>query len=190
MTDVIRAFIAFELPNIVLAAIGKVQARFQPYRFNVRWVKTGNIHLTLKFLGNIKSDDIDKIHRAMAVAAKNCGPISLAAGGVGVFPGTKKPRVIWVGISDEKHQLTGLQKSIDDHLVEIGFARENRPFKGHLTLGRVKGRIDSRRLATAVEESGSFEPIAFTVDRIILYRSELKPAGPIYTRLKSVEMLL
>jgi 2'-5' RNA ligase len=188
MSEKIRAFIAFELPENVRAAIGKVQERFGAYRFNVRWVKTANIHLTLKFLGNIGRDEITPIEAAILKAVADFKPLPLAAKGVGVFPGIKRPRVIWVGVSGQVQLLMQLQKSIDEQLTTIGFARENRSFKAHLTIGRVKSRIVPGQLAAAIGETTGFEPEPFTADRVILYQSDLQPAGPIYTRLKCIKL--
>ena len=105
---------------------------------------------------------------------------------MGVFPSIKRPRVIWVGVSGQAQLLMQLQKSIDAQLTKIGFARENRSFKAHLTIGRVKNRISPGQLAAAIGETTGFEPETFTADSVILYQSDLQPAGPIYTRLKRI----
>jgi len=188
MSEKIRAFIAFKLPENVRTAIGKVQERFAAYRFNVRWVKIANIHLTLKFLGNIGREEIVPIETAILKAIADFKPLSLAAKGVGVFPSIKRPRVIWVGVSGQAQLLIQLQKSIDEQLTTIGFAHENRSFKAHLTIGRVKSRISPGQLAAAVGETTGFEPEPFTADSVILYQSDLQPAGPIYTRLKCIKL--
>ncbi len=188
MSEKTRAFIAFELPENVRAAIRNVQERFEAYRFHVRWVKIANIHLTLKFLGNIGHEEIVPIETAILKAIADFKPLSLAAKGVGVFPGIKRPRVIWVGISGQTQLLMQLQKSIDEQLATIGFARENRSFKAHLTIGRVKSRIAPGQLAAAIGETTGFEPEPFAADSVILYQSDLQPAGPIYTRIKHVNL--
>ena len=188
MSEKIRAFIAFELPENVRAAIGRVQERFAAYRFKVRWVKITNIHLTLKFLGNIGREQIVPIETAILKATADFNPLTLAAKGVGVFPSIKRPRVIWVGVSEQTPMLMQLQKSIDEQLSTIGYAQENRSFKAHLTIGRVKSRIVPRQLAAAIEEITAFEPEPFAADSVILYQSDLQPAGPIYTRLKQVSL--
>jgi len=188
MSEKIRAFIAIELPENVRTAIRNVQERFEAYRFNVRWVKIANIHLTLKFLGNIGREEIVPIETATLKAIADFKPLSLAAKGVGVFPGIKRPRVIWVGVSGQTQLLMQLQKSIDERLATIGFARENRAFKAHLTIGRVKSRIDPGQLAAAIGETTGFEPEPLAADSVILYQSELQPAGPIYTQLKCIKL--
>ncbi len=189
MSDTIRTFIAIELPGNIISSIRKVQEGIKSYGFKVRWVRPENIHLTLKFLGNINEADTEKIGRAIFDAVKEYPPISLAAKGIGVFPGVKRPRVIWVGITGQVEPLIGMQKTLDDKLEAIGFPKENRPFKGHLTLARVKGKIDSKRLSEAMKEFQEFEAEPFTADQIILFKSELKPTGSVYTKLLSASLL-
>ena len=189
MSDTIRTFIAIELPGNIISSIRKVQEGIKSYGFKVRWVRPENIHLTLKFLGNINEADTEKIGRAIFDAVKEYPPISLAAKGIGVFPEVKRPRVIWVGITGQVEPLIGMQKTLDDKLEAIGFPKENRPFKGHLTLARVKGKIDSKRLSEAMKEFQEFEAEPFTADQIILFKSELKPTGSVYTKLLSASLL-
>jgi 2'-5' RNA ligase len=100
-----------------------------------------------------------------------------------VFPGIKRPRVIWTGVSGQVNQLFGLQKRLEDNLDGLGFPKENRPFKVHLTFGRVKNRLDPKRLGDALSEFSGFESAEFVADRVILYKSDLKPAGAVYTKL-------
>jgi 2'-5' RNA ligase len=183
MSETIRTFIAIELPEKILYTIGKVQEKVKSYGFKIRWVRTENIHLTLKFLGNIKETDTEKIAKAMFESVKGCGPILLAVKGIGVFPGIKRPRVIWLGISKQLDLLTGLQKTLDQKLETMGFPKEKRPFKGHLTLGRTKSKIDPKTLHDVLTEFTQFESEHFFADRIILYKSELKPKGAVYTKL-------
>lgn len=179
----IRAFIAIELPVKIVFSISQIQERIATYGFKIRWIRPENIHLTLKFLGDIKTADIDKIGGVMDESVRGHAPISLKAKGIGVFPGIKRPRVIWTGVSGEVNQLFGLQKRLEDNLDGLGFPKENRPFKAHLTFGRVKNRLDPKRLGDALSEFIGFESEEFVADRVILYKSDLKPAGAVYTKL-------
>ncbi len=124
----------------------------------------------------------------MAGALEGSGPLTVSARGLGFFPGLKRARVIWVGLTGEVHPLIEYQKAMDKALAEIGLPREKRPFKGHLTLARIKGRVDPGALAEIMEEFGGFKSEPFTVGEIILFRSQLKPAGPIYTALRRVAL--
>jgi len=183
MSNTIRTFIAIELPEKIIYTIGKVQEKIKSYGFKIRWVRTENIHLTLKFLGDIKEADTEKVARAISESVKGYHPILLAVKGIGVFPGIKRPRVIWLGISKQLDLLTELQKTLDEKLEAISFPKEKRPFKGHLTLGRIKSKIDAKRLYDVLKDFTKFESEHFFADRIILYKSELKPKGAVYTKL-------
>ena len=189
MSNTIRTFIAIELPEKIGSAISKVQEGIRSYGFKIRWVRPENIHLTLKFLGNIKEADTEKVGKIVFESVKGYKPISLKAKGIGVFPGIKKPRVVWTGISDQLNLLTELQKTLDEKLEGIGFPKEKRPFRGHLTLGRVKAKIDPKRLSDALKEFAKFESESFSADRVILYKSELKPKGAVYTKLANLLLI-
>ena len=185
MSKTIRSFIAIDLPKTIIASIREIQEGIGAYGFNIRWVRPENIHLTLKFLGDIKEDDSEKITKAVFDSVKAYAPISLFAKGIGVFPGIKRPRVIWVGVSGDLEPLVGLQKKLEEALADLGFEQEKRPFKGHLTLGRIKGRIDPKKFGDALRAYIGFESKTFSADKIILYKSELKPTGAVYTELIS-----
>jgi 2'-5' RNA ligase len=188
MPESIRTFIAFELPGHVTNAIHKIQEILKSYNFNVRWVRPENIHLTLKFLGNINPADVEIIGNIMGDTAEPYAPFSLKAKGLGVFPGLKRPRVIWIGISGQIELLVGLQQNLEEKLNTIGFSREKRPFKGHLTLGRVKGKIDSHRISVVLKKYNQFESEAFTARNIVLYKSDLQPTGSFYTKMLDVAL--
>jgi 2'-5' RNA ligase len=155
---------------------------------NVRWVTTGNIHLTLKFLGEVDEHAIDGIAAVLTEAVHGFAPLRLAAAGVGVFPSVKRARVIWVGISGQLPELAALQRSIEDRLAGIGYPHEKRPFSGHLTLGRVKGRIAASRLTSAMVALRDFASETFEVDRVVLFKSDLRATGAVYTELRQVTL--
>jgi 2'-5' RNA ligase len=188
MSRSIRTFIAVKLPETVLAAIDGVQERLASHGFNVRWVTTGNIHLTLKFLGEVDKDEVDGIAAVLTEAVHGFAPLRLAAAGVGVFPSVKRARVIWVGISGQLPELAALQRSIEDRLAGIGYPHEKRPFSGHLTLGRVKGRIAASRLTSAMVALRDFASETFEVDRVVLFKSDLRPTGAAYTELRQITL--
>jgi len=188
MLKPIRTFIAFELPANVLSAIRQVQDDITAYRFKASWVHPAKIHLTLKFLGDTRAEAIPCIGKAIRKAAETFPPVQIRAGGLGVFPGISRARVVWVGIGGETELLHKLQASLTKELNEIGFTGDNRPFKGHLTLGRFKKRPDPKKLLKAIEKWRGFESEFFRADRVILFKSDLKPEGAIYSRLMSVEL--
>lgn len=188
MSETFRAFIAIDLPESVRSSLGEAQEVLKLKSFRVKWVRPPSIHLTLKFLGNIDAADVDKIAGAMALATKDWHAVSLAAKGIGVFPDIRRPRVIWVGLSGQLEMLQDLQRSLDNHLAELGFFKENRGFKAHLTLGRVKGKINSESLKAAMSELEGFKSKPFDVKQIILFKSELRQTGAVYTQVREVSL--
>ena len=183
----IRAFVAIELPDEVRRGLAGLRRELQRDEHRlVKWVDPEAIHLTLKFLGNIPSRRVTEIARAIEVAAKATAPFELDVSGLGVFPNLRQVRVLWVGIGGEVDRLKELQRGIDTELAALGFAREERPFVPHLTLARVRqGTSPSERrslgelFSTAVFE----DKYEAKVETISLMRSELTPAGAIYSRL-------
>jgi len=185
MSDTVRTFIAFELPEHIVSAISQIQEGLKKSGLKMKWVKPENIHLTLKFLGNIKTSDVEKVDRAMTQSVKSVDPILLAVKGIGVFPDLRRPRVLWVGITGSVNSILTLHSAIEENLESIGFPKENRPFKGHLTVGRVKAKIDPKRLTDAMKVFETFESESFIADHLILFQSELRPTGAVYTKLKT-----
>ncbi len=182
----LRTFIAFPLPASIRDHIQSIQDGVRAEGLRMRWVKPENIHLTLKFLGNVAPADIEGIAEAMAETVQSAPVIRLGAKGLGVFPGISRPRVLWVGLQGETHALIEIQKRLDERLGRIGIAPDTRPFKAHLTIARAKGSLNSKTLAEAMAVLGNTESAPFTADKMVLYQSELKPDGAVYTRLKSV----
>ena len=183
MLNTMRTFIGIELPEKIIYTIRKVQEEIKSYGLKIRWVRPENIHLTLKFLGDIKEADTKNVSRAISESVTGYAPISLMVKGIGVFPGIIRPRVIWLGVANQIDVLTTFQKTLDEKLKAIGFPREKRPFKGHLTLGRIKSKIDPKTLHDVLKKFTQFESDHFFADRIILYKSDLKPGGAVYTKL-------
>jgi 2'-5' RNA ligase len=189
MTDLIRAFIAVTLPDPLAGLVSEVQQTLRAQGLRIAWVAPGNVHLTLKFLGDIEPTDIDPIAAVMSECAQRFVPLTLSAGALGVFPDLRRPRVVWLGITGDMPQLIAFQQDLDARLVAMGkgrFKPESRPFKGHLTLGRIKARTDSGILVKALRETGRVESDAFTVDAIHLIQSRLTPSGSIYTPIRCV----
>ncbi len=160
MPDLIRAFIAVTLPESLTGLVSEVQQTLKAQGLRIAWVPPGNVHLTLKFLGDIEPADIDPIAAVMSECTQRIVPLTLSARGLGVFPDLRRPRVVWLGITGDMPQLIAFQKDLDARLVAIGkgrFKPEERPFKGHLTLGRIKARLDSGILIKALRETGRVE---------------------------------
>ncbi len=179
----IRSFIAIDLPQKTRENLTAIQDQLRQSQAGVRWVKPGSIHLTLKFLGNILPEQVDEIAAAVAQLVRDEPPITLCAAGLGAFPSPRKPRVIWVGLGGEVDRLANIQAGLEKALEPLGFAREDRGFRPHLTIGRVK---DRRRLQSLIEAMSTLELPEFNSfdgNEIILYKSDLRPTGAIYTKL-------
>jgi 2'-5' RNA ligase len=188
MTDQIRTFVACEIPREIRSDIGHIQENLKRRRLRLKWVRPENLHLTFSFLGEVPVERLETIAASIGRAAEDVAPLSLTAKGVGVFPGIRRARVVWVGIGGQHRRLLALQAAVAGALAGVGFAQEKRPYKGHLTIGRVKSAIDPRRLAEALTEFSDFETASFVVDAVVVFRSQLRPDGPVYTRLHTVQL--
>ncbi len=188
MTDKIRTFIAIELPDNIIDAIGNMQKKIGRYGLKMRWIRPENIHITLKFLGDIDPEMIQSIESCLKKTGKENNPIQLLSRGIGVFPGLKRPRVLWAGIDGDTDILKKLQQSLDDLLSTIGIAKEKRPFKGHLTIGRFKGQADSKKLISVIKTFSTFETDPFFAEALTLYQSNLKPSGAVYSKLAVIPL--
>jgi 2'-5' RNA ligase len=184
----VRAFIAINLDPPLREAVALVQERLKAAGGDVAWVKPDNLHLTLKFLGQVEAGSLEAIARALASAAAEQAPFRLALAGVGAFPRVEAARVIWVGVTAGAETLGGLQAAIEARLEAIGIGREARPFAAHLTVGRVRSPRRRHQLAVAVT-SLSREPVGeMVVARIDLMQSDLHATGARYSRLGSFSL--
>jgi RNA 2',3'-cyclic 3'-phosphodiesterase len=187
MSAKLRAFVASELPGELLSALEQVQTDLRQRGVRARWVRAGSIHLTLKFLGNIPAEQVTAVAEAMQAAAGRYSLLHLKAAGIGVFPGLRRPRVLWVGLSGETTGLTDLQQDLDRGLSTLGFAKEERGFRAHLTIGRFSEResvLTAEMLASyAARTFGEF-----VVRELVLFQSDLQPAGPVHTALARAQL--
>jgi 2'-5' RNA ligase len=153
----------------------------------VAWEPVTKLHATLKFLGDTDEQRVPDIYGALETVAATAPPLSLRYREVGCFPAHGNPNVVWIGIEDMNGNLTSLQERIEHAMENIGIGREQRPFKAHLTIGRVKGGHRPRSLLTTMK-TVTFESQPVTLHEIVLVRSELKPTGSVYTILKSIPL--
>jgi len=184
----IRSFLAIVIPAAVLKEINRVQGELKSSRVDVRWVDPEKIHLTLKFFGNIEESRIEPIADSIKDSVQTTPPFSLQVSGVGAFPHFKNPRVVWVGLVDKTASLIPFQKELEARLDQIGFPREDRSFQPHLTLGRAKSSRGKDELVGKMERYREEKFGEFQVEGLTLFKSELTPSGPIYTRLKELRL--
>jgi 2'-5' RNA ligase len=183
---VLRCFLALELPillqDAVEAALTELRERLGADL--VRWVPSRNVHLTLKFLGDTATSSLDLIQSTIEVAAAQFKPFEVVVGGFGMFPSSRMPRVLWVGLAAPR-ELTALHREVDLATVRLGYASEGRAFAPHLTVGRIRQSMtaaESQRLRGELEHMTIEELGRWTVDAVHLFRSELRPSGSLYTK--------
>jgi 2'-5' RNA ligase len=184
----IRAFLAIEIPKAILEKIEEVQEDLKSSHADVRWVNPEKIHLTLKFFGNIDESRIEPIIKSIEGPIRTIIPFSLKVRGVGAFPHLKNPRVIWMGLVDGKEVLACFQKQLEIELEKVGFELEARAFHPHLTLGRTKSSKGREELVGRIERHKEEEFGDFQVERLVLFKSDLRPTGPIYTPLREIKL--
>jgi 2'-5' RNA ligase len=189
-SEEIRSFIAIELPEEAKEGLSRLKKELErgEHKF-VKWVDPWGIHLTLKFLGNIPSKQVTKITEAIKEAAQGISSFHLEISGLGAFPSLRQTRVFWVGIGGEVDKLSRLQQNIDSALATLGFAKEERSFMPHLTLARIRQGASppERRSFGELVDSINFEDkYPIKVEAISLMKSQLTPAGAIYTCLTRV----
>ena len=182
----IRAFIAVELPEALRQQVSAYQSGLKSSGANVKWVAADNLHLTLKFLGNIEETQLASLKESLAAAAAGSKPFTIRLEGIGAFPGTRSPRVLWLGITDGKERLIELAGTVEQCCSKLGFPPEDRPFSPHLTVGRVRSQ---ERLAPLIKrlqvaEFQASEPAE--VNQLVLFQSTLSPNGPLYTPLAEI----
>jgi len=151
------------------------------------WVRPGNIHLTLRFLGEVDESRLPLVTEALEEAASVCPPLDLVSSGLGAFPSMKRPRVLYLGLK-ESDGLAALKKSIDEALAKRGFPEDDKPFRAHLTICRVRSPEATATLSARVNTLKMEKKVAFTVDRFVLYKSTLTPEGAVYTRIKDFHL--
>ena len=180
----IRAFLALDPPEEILREIERIQDRLRKLiHGDLRWVRPEGIHMTLKFFGDISESAVVNISAVAGRAAAAAGPFELVIGGTGVFPDPRRPRVVWLGMNGEVAQLVTFQQGLERALGEIGFPPEERPFRPHLTLGRIKSPKGLIGLAEALEKENTVTAGSFTASGLNLFQSDLTPRGAVYTRL-------
>lgn len=185
--SVVRAFIAVDLPDDLRQALGRVSRHLQEELKGVpiRWVPPENIHLTLKFLGEVSTRNLPLLQEMLRGEVADRRPFEFGVGELGAFPDLKQPRVIWVGVKGPD-ELDALHYVIETAMERLGYARESRPFTPHLTLGRLSrnaGPQDIRRVSEVLRKTKVGFLGSARVEEVHLYRSDLYPTGAVYTRL-------
>lgn len=178
--ETIRTFVCIEVPASIKDRIEALQRALRLSDVPISWVKPANIHLTIKFLGDVASSRLDDLHGAVERACQSIPPFAITVEGAGCFPSAKSPRVLWVGLAPLPEALRRLHANIEAELERQGFAREARRFAPHLTIARVRDPFKARATVEALQAAG-FAAETFRATEVIVMRSELHPSGSIYT---------
>jgi 2'-5' RNA ligase len=193
----VRSFIAIELSEEIRKDLKKLIGELKHSEADVKWVEPDNIHLTLKFLGRISAEQIEKIKRLLEGISKEVRPFQISLSNLGAFPKLNYPRVIWIGIEEGKDKLCEINEELEERLEKTGFPKESRKYQPHLTLGRVRSTKNKERLIKQIEllmlETQRSCPIygaktKMEVAKITLFKSTLTPQGPIYSSLFEVTL--
>jgi len=181
MRETVRVFVAVEVSTEVRASAGDLIGRLSLAAADVKWVAPENMHLTLKFLGDVHLRETARICDAVAKATENVDPFVLEIGGVGAFPNVARPRTIWLGGGDGEEELVRLQHEIEKQLGKLGFRPEGRRFATHLTIGRVRrGGETAAKLGEIITNEDNFQAGKMPIAEVVVFSSRLEPTGPIY----------
>lgn len=190
--SVFRAFIAVDLSSEVIERLAQVTNSLREEIGDniIRWIPVENMHLTLKFLGDVSLSNVDRVKEIIQTSASGCPMFAFSVGGLGAFPSPLRARVVWVGVEGPPN-LTTLQRTIDVETDRLGYGSENRPFKPHLTLGRVGRNVGPKELQkigrVLKDKKVGFLGVS-QVKEVHLFRSDLQPNGAVYTPVYSVPL--
>lgn len=179
----IRSFLAIEFPESLKEIIAGYLKDLKQVPSKIKWVSPGQSHLTLKFFGSISEELVGKISLTLLKVLIDCPRIRLNLKGIGAFPNLFRPRVIWAGLGGETETLQEIYQAIEQALVPLGIPKEDRPFHPHLTLGRNKLKEVNEPLYRLLSQWSKGESEPFVIQEVILFKSDLKPQGPVYTKL-------
>ena len=184
-----RLFCAIELHASVKSLIQQRidRLRAEAPECQASWNRAENIHLTLKFFGNIEQNNIEPITNALLRTVSNRTRFEISIGGTGAFPNHRQPRVLWIGINDPAGKLIELHEGLEQECAAAGFSKEERLFRPHLTIARIR-KPTGARVAAELNQKLGFEPITLPVNELVVFRSELSSKGSKYTALSRHKM--
>lgn len=185
-----RAFIAIELPKEIKKYLAGLQEQLKTAGADVKWVAPENIHLTLKFLGEIDEKKVNQVKEILAEVGgnKNSFPIRLSS--LGAFPKINFPRIIWVGIDQGSAETEEIVRGLEQNFSQIGIPKEGRPFSSHITIGRMRSSLNRQKLVQELNNlvNKRKDNLEFLATKITLFKSTLTPKGPVYETLKEISL--
>ena len=182
----IRSFLAFELPPDIKTIVTRVSGEVRKSSLDVRWVRPEFIHLTVVFMGDIESAQVPLMAGALGSVCANHGPFRISLKPMGCFPNSRNPRVLWLGIDGDLERMSRFRDDLQAALSPFGIKEEERAFRPHLTLGRFKK--PGKRQTELEQLLATYRDLtspACVLDELVLFRSDLKPGGAVYTKMES-----
>ncbi len=186
MENLVRTFIAIEIHPDIQRYLGQIQSHLRETGADIKWVKPSNIHLTLKFLGEIPEDQVKNAQKILNDIVPSHPSYSLKLKQLGAFPKIDRPKIIWIGIEQGMDETMQLAKDIEESFFKEGFPKDDKPFSPHITLGRQRSSTNSYKLTSELKNYKIKEIQPHAIDSIILLESTLTPQGPIYTPLEKI----
>jgi RNA 2',3'-cyclic 3'-phosphodiesterase len=182
----IRSFLAFELPSQIRQVLLRVHDELKRLPLDVRWVRPEGIHLTVVFMGDVREEDMAPIIEGVGEASLPYGPFSMALQGMGCFPNSRNPRVLWLGVESDLERMSQFRDDLQQKLLPFGIPSEARAFRPHLTLGRFKkpGKKEAALEELLLKHRGLTSPVC-SLNELVLFKSDLKPGGAVYTKTAS-----
>jgi len=183
-----RTFIAVGISSEARERIAQIQAEFRSVGPDVKWVEPENLHITLKFLGEVEKERLLEVIEKTKLGVGEISNFKVHLSGLGTFPSVKSPRIVWVGVSQGKDELRRLSEGIEENLSHLGFPKEKRGFSAHLTIGRVRSPKGKEKLVKKIEELEATDVGEFPVDKVLVMESQLSSKGPTYRIIEVVNL--
>jgi len=186
-----RTFIAIELPEEIKDSLKTLQDKLKESKADVKWVQPQNIHITLKFLGEIEERKLEKIIQIMEESVKDKGEFQVGLSSLGAFPKITSARIIWIGITRGDAGIKEIAKTLEKKLEKTGIPAEGRAFSSHITIGRVRSGLNRDTLAKNLnqfQDAFQEKELKLLVSKITLFKSTLTPKGPVYEALKEINL--
>jgi RNA 2',3'-cyclic 3'-phosphodiesterase len=185
----IRSFLAFELPRQIKQELLGIHDGLKRSSLDVRWVKPEGVHLTMVFMGDVKDERIPPIMEGLGKVCAHYGPFPMSLRGIGCFPNSRNPRVLWVGVEGDLGRMSRFRDDLQEALLPFGIRPEKKDFRPHLTLGRFKraGKRAGELEELLLKHRGLTSPVC-SLNELILFRSDLKAGGAVYTKMGSWDL--
>ena len=181
-----RAFVAIDLPEDIRQSLADLQQQFAQSQADISWVRPDQLHLTLKFLDEVSDSQRAQVEAFLTQLATTTAPITIGLHGVGAFPSSRDPRIIWAGVGKGNAELVALADAIEQESRAVGLKREERAFSAHITLGRLRSARGHQAIATALQTMTWKASAPWLASSLALYQSTLSSQGPTHTLLMTL----